>query len=247
MYDSSSGDDDTPKIIVLQGEENFGIWEGYAIRVLRMLGLEGFIRGTETPPLGNTPENMKELRSFKDRKWHAWSLLYESVQILVAQKHIRRWGPYDRLDDCDPKVLWDAVQRWYTNIDPTQKLAFLRELTTIDYRQFDDIDAFLDRAEWLQRRLGRLGMPISDEMMKTCLYGGVFPHHPSKILESLIIVRYDKWDSETMISEIRKHIFAIQDQANKHQQEQQEINRPRNANRQSSEHRGGSRQRGRRH
>ncbi|KAK3951985.1 hypothetical protein QBC32DRAFT_152196 [Pseudoneurospora amorphoporcata] len=247
MYDSSSDEDNTPKIMVLRGEENFGLWECYVIHVFEMLGLEGFLRGTETPPLGNTPEDMEKLASFRDRKWRAWNLLYESVQSFTARKdiHIRGCGPYNRLDDYDAKVLWDELQRWYTNISPAQKLDFLRELTTIDYRQFDDIDAFLARAEFLQRRLGRLGMPVSDEM-KTCMYGCLFAHHPSKILEWLFIVRYDEWDSDNMILEIRKNRFAIQDEANRHQREQQETTRRRNANGQSSGHRGGSRQRGRR-
>ncbi|KAK1783518.1 hypothetical protein QBC45DRAFT_89868 [Copromyces sp. CBS 386.78] len=247
MYDSSSDDDENLNIEVhkLEGEDNFGIWEFTTIGALRQQGLEGFIRGTETRPIGNTPEDMKKLEEFNNGKFRAWYILHQSVEPLAARKHIRGWGPLDDLDNCDPKLLWDELQRWYTDIGPIRKLDLLKELTSIDYRQFDDIEAFLNRAQKLERRLGRLGMPISDEMMKTCLYGGVL-HHPSKRLESLLMVKYDEWDSKTMISQMRGHSFTIQSEANKHQREQQEANRRRNANRQSSGHRRGSRRRGRR-
>lgn len=248
MYDSSSDEDDTPKIKELTGEEDFVLWEAYATLVLKINGLDGFIKGTETPPIGNTTEDMKKLAIFEHRKMHAYNLLYKSVQSFLARKdvHIRGYGPYEVPEQFDPKELWDELQRWYTKVTPKQKLAYLRELTTIDYRQFDDINGFVYRAEWLQRRLGRLGMPVSDEMMKTCLYGGLFPHHPSQTLERLIITRYHEWDSDKMILEIRRNSHAIQEEVKRQQREQQGTNRRRNANGQSSGHRGGSRQRGHR-
>lgn len=92
--------------------------------------------------------------------------------------------------DYDAKVLWDDLQRWYTDIGPDRKLAFLRELTTINYRQFEDLNDFIARAEWLQRRLTRLDIPVSDEMMKTRLWGGL-AEHPSGTLSSLKMVNYD--------------------------------------------------------
>lgn len=128
-YDSSD-DDDRPEIPRLQGEENFEMWECLAINTLRMLGLEGFIRGTETPPLGNTPEAINALRGFKSRRWNAWNLLNQSVVVARLQGliYIDGYGPYDKLDDCDPKFLWDGVQSWYNNIDADRKLDLLREL-----------------------------------------------------------------------------------------------------------------------
>ncbi|EGZ74623.1 hypothetical protein NEUTE2DRAFT_103531 [Neurospora tetrasperma FGSC 2509] len=214
MYDPSD-DDDRPEIPRLQGEENFEMWECLAINTLRMLGLEGFIRGTETPPLGNTPEAINALRGFKNRRWNAWNLLNQSVV--------------------------------YNNIDADRKLDLLRELTSIHYRQFDDIVAFLDRAQWLRRRLERAGMPIADEMMKTCLYGGVFPSYHSNTLETRIIERYNDLNSQEMMSGMRKFSDAIQRELNSYQQEQQEINRRRNFNGHPSGHGGGSRQGGRRY
>ncbi|KAK3499100.1 uncharacterized protein B0T23DRAFT_8226 [Neurospora hispaniola] len=248
MYDSSD-DDDRPEIPRLQGEENFEMWECLAIDTLRMLGLEGFIRGTETPPLGNTPKAINALRGFKNRRWNAWNLLNQSVLVAKFQGliYIDGYGPYDQLDDCDPKFLWDGVQSWYNNISADRKLDFLRELTSIHYRQFDDIVTFLDRAQWLRRRLERAGMPIADEMMKTCLYGGVFPSYHSNTLETRIIERYNDLNSQEMISGIREFSDVIQRDLNYHQQEQQEINRRRNFNGLSSRHGGGSRQGGRRY
>ncbi|EGO61354.1 hypothetical protein NEUTE1DRAFT_98474 [Neurospora tetrasperma FGSC 2508] len=229
MYDPSD-DDDRPEIPRLQGEENFEMWECLAINTLRMLGLEGFIRGTETPPLGNTPEAINALRGFKNRRWNAWNLLNQSVVVARLQGliYIDGYGPYDQLDDCDPKFLWDG-------------------LTSIHYRQFDDIVAFLDRAQWLRRRLERAGMPIADEMMKTCLYGGVFPSYHSNTLETRIIERYNDLNSQEMMSGMRKFSDAIQRELNSYQQEQQEINRRRNFNGHPSGHGGGSRQGGRRY
>ncbi|ESA42414.1 hypothetical protein GE21DRAFT_7144 [Neurospora crassa] len=250
----SSDDDDRPEIPMLQGEENFEIWECLAINTLKTLGLEGFIRGTETPPLGNTPEAIQALRGFKNRRWKAWNLLNQS--ILIARFHhliyIDGYGPYDQLDDCDPKFcdpkfLWDGVQSWYNNIDKKTKLDFLRELTSIHYRQFGDIVAFLNRAQWLRRRLERAGMPIADEMMKTCLYGGVSPYYHSKTLETRIIERYNDLNSQEMISGIRKFSKDIQRELNIYQQEQQEMKRLRDRNGHSSGHGGGSRQGGRRY
>lgn len=235
---------------MLQEEENFEMWECFAIHTLRMRGLEGFTRGTETPPpLGNTPEAINALRGFKYRRANAWNLLNQSVVVARLQGliYIDGYGPYDQLDDCDPKFLWDGVQSWYNNIDAKTKLDFLRELTSIHYRQFDDIVAFLNRAQWLRRRLERAGMPIADEMMKTCLYGGVSPYYHSKTLETHIIKRYNDLNSQEMISGIRKFSKDIQRELNYYQQEQQEINRLRNRNGHSSGHDGGSRQGSRRY
>ncbi|KAK3501763.1 hypothetical protein B0T13DRAFT_526049 [Neurospora crassa] len=185
MYDSSD-DDDRPEIPRLQGEENFEM-------------------GTETPPLGNSPEAIQALRGFKNRRWNAWNLLNQSVLVARLQGliYIDGYGMYDQLDDRNPKSLWDGVQSWY-NIGTVRKLDFLRELTSIHYRQFEDIVAFLDRAQWLRRRLERAGMPIADEMMKTCLYGGVFPYYHSITLETRIFERYNDLTPQEMMSGMRK-------------------------------------------
>lgn len=238
MYDSSS-DDEEPKIQELRGEENFCIWEAYAIHVLRMQGLEGFIRGTEIPPAGDTPQDQRKLRDFKSRKYRAWRLLFRSVESALTNNEIFLPGYLHGLyapsgpDSFDAKELWDALQRWYTDVGPDQKLDYLREFTNLDYRQFEDLNDFIARAYWLRNRLKRLDIPVSDEMMKTCLWGGL-ADYPSSILDSMKMMRYDKWTSEDMISDIRKFRGKIEEQARKHEQQQQELNRRRNANRQSS-------------
>lgn len=70
-YDSSSEEDEPPKIMELRGEKNFGLWECYAIHILKMQGLKGFIRGTETPPIGDTSKDKERLRDFEHRKFRA--------------------------------------------------------------------------------------------------------------------------------------------------------------------------------
>ncbi|KAK3402841.1 hypothetical protein B0T20DRAFT_342825 [Sordaria brevicollis] len=216
MYDSSSDEEHAPEIPALRGEKNFQMWKFFAERYLQKLGLDGFIKGTEKPPVGNTPEDVKTLLAkFHGRKFQAWNVIYTSLQ------------------------------RWYYKIGPFRQRELLKELTNIDYRQFKGIDALLDRAVYLQQRLGGLNMPISDEMMKTCLFGGLI-QHPSRSLQTLLVAQYDELDLQGLISRIRQHTYIFDRQADEYQREQQEANRPRNNNGQSSGHRGGSRRRGRR-
>lgn len=231
MYDSSSDEDDTPKLTALQGEENFEVWEFFCHMLPRGPWPRWVHQGHGETPVGDAPEDIKKLESFKNRKWRAWNFMYKSVQSFVARKdiHIYGYGPYNQLELYDPKLLWDELQRWYTKVGPGRQLDFLRELTSIDYRQFNDLDAFLDRVEWLQRRLGRLGMPILDVMMKICLFGSLIKHHRNG-LQTLLITRYDELDSQKLILRISQHKDLFQRQANEQRREQQGTNRRRNTN-----------------
>lgn len=240
------------RIPQLEGDEQFDYWQAKVRMGLALQGLGGFITGTETRPVDNNPPaDNDEIDDFTYRKYLAWRLLRDSIASWKKDHYVEGFDiprhlykdERDFIDKVDPKLLWDSVERQFLDVDGLQKNSYLRELACIDQSQFDNISALLSRALWLRNRLERLDMPVSEEMMRTCVFAGV-RRHPSERLKMFLDLNYHKLTSESMMDWIWQNESTIDGEAKQHR-EQQEANRRRNANGQSSGHRGGSRQRGR--
>lgn len=187
----------------LKGEDNFESWDCRVLGTLRRLGLEGFVKGTETPPPSDTPEDCQDLQIFNDRRRCAYRIIYYSTKTIHSELSLSGYNTDELPDDLDPKALWDAIHRWdvISHLHISAKVDLVRELSHIHHSEFDNLLEFKCRANWLRRRLERAGVTINDELMKTYVLSGL-RNHPDEYWTTFLFMEASDWTYLTLSEKI---------------------------------------------
>lgn len=145
----------------LQGDQNFDEWRRTVDANLCAVFLEGFIKGTETPPQGDDSRIARLNRErFEQRRQCAFRIIYDSINRILPQLKSSGHWTLD-VTDRDPKVLWDAVHRWDADRPGIYVSRLLDEFYSMCHCQHkSDLNAYRDRAFWLRMRFERMGIPI---------------------------------------------------------------------------------------
>ncbi|CCC09032.1 unnamed protein product [Sordaria macrospora k-hell] len=181
------------KLEELKGGENFEKWNRYVLDVFRIFGLEGFVKGTETPPPSDTDEDKSDLRVFHERRLCAFRVIHNSSRAIHSRLRGYSFDCIRLPDDLDPKALWDAIHRWdlAVHLGTYGKIKLL-ELSHIHHSQFGNLNEYMRRADWLRRRLQRAGVPIADELMKTYVLSGL-TSYPDETWAMLVAIKAEDW------------------------------------------------------
>ncbi|KAK3350760.1 hypothetical protein B0H65DRAFT_439750 [Neurospora tetraspora] len=235
----------------LKGEDNFELWDRSVLDTFKIYGLEGFVKGTETPPPSDTAEDYLDLQTFNDRRLCAFRIIYTSSTPIHLQLLPYGYDGYQLPDVLDPQVLWDAIHRWdvAVHLNTLAKVKLVRELSHIHHSGFDNLREFMRRANWLRRRLERAGVPIADELMKTYVLSGLTRYPDENWVTSLFIKASD-WTYFTLGTNIEKQAsWESVGECQVKPSKPQHLKKRRNARgrRPGHPHREGARQRGSRY
>ena len=166
-----------PKIPVLSSEDDFEPWHEALVLRMCYYEVDGIITGVAQPPA-----NSDDRKDFNKKKMMTYAMLSDSVQpILGMIKDL----DYNSKHSLDPHSLYQAILQWDSEISAEHKFRLVTELTTIDQSKFVNLQAFLDRALWLRRRLERAHFNIDDEFMNMLLLKGINSHHEAWVNQLL--------------------------------------------------------------
>ncbi|KAK3951984.1 hypothetical protein QBC32DRAFT_324782 [Pseudoneurospora amorphoporcata] len=233
----------------LKGEENFDVWERRVLGTIRIQGLEGFVKGTETPPPSDTAEDILDLGVFEERRLCAFQIIFKSSEPIHSKLLLYGYRADQWPDDFDPQALWDAIHRWDLgeHLGPLGKVKSVRELSNIHHSQFNNLNELTGRANWLRRRLERASVPIAHELMKTYGISGLSGYPDENWVTSMYIESSD-WSYSTLCQKIElkaSWVSVWQSKAAAKSNKPQHPKRHRNARGRHPKHprRGGGRQR----
>lgn len=180
-------------------DENFNDWRYGVEQNLRAYGLMGFIEGREKRPdeffLDESHRvGRQNLLYFGERKHAAFRIIYKNAQPILWELEKKGWSldkdphEFDRHDPkVDPKALWDAIERWNTDVSYDLKCKYLKELSTIHRDEFSSLDEYLQRAWWLHQRLEDVNLTIPEDVQMGFVIDGVARYN----LAWAMITRHD--------------------------------------------------------
>ena len=214
-----------PQLLKKDGE-NFEEWRRDVLDCLRILDIDGFVEGTETPPAIVTREDKRNFRVFHERRRCALAIIFcSSWPVHLSLKYYGFDCTVNRPTVLGPKAMWDAIHRWdlAVHLRTTDKMELVKELRHIQHSQFDSLSEFMRRVDWLHRRLERAGMPIADELMKTHVRNGLI-EHPDDTWIMLLLRQVDDWT----YWDLRKYVNerAYVEKCNERQAAQAQTNKP---------------------
>ncbi|KAK3402837.1 hypothetical protein B0T20DRAFT_388517 [Sordaria brevicollis] len=160
-----------PKLPDLTGEEAYEAWYDALISHLIYHDLDDIVLGKQKAPVSTSSPGVQ--MNFKMKQILAYTMIATSIKPIMSK--LEAMGLIDKTakNPIDPRSLFDAVVRWYSNISAAHMFRLVKELTEIKHSDFPNLDAFLDRALWLRRRLQSVFFDVSDEFMDMLLLKGI--------------------------------------------------------------------------
>jgi hypothetical protein len=194
---SANGQRRIPPIDKLMRQEEFPIWRDKLIRTLRRLDLDRYI--LTDVPMPDTPLGKAQWRNNRaDVEDYLQSVIpgHKIWSILKGMGWNSEAG--------DPKATFDKITQYFEKGSADSNVKMLQEMATIRRGNFDKMDGFQLRINYLKERISKTDFHMNDKAYTWLVLKGIATEYPEVYSRLVVNIQNNNLDWGDLMAELQE-------------------------------------------